>query len=109
RGADVDPPVADILVVYTEAARQARGDAAGMLAHINQVIAESNAAFESSAANLRYRLAGAVEVAFDDSISTLSYSSSLSALRSASDGHMDEVPALREQYSADMVSLWVSP
>lgn len=104
-----DAPVVDILVAYTERARQARGDAAGMLAHINQVIAETNAAFEASAVNMQFRLAHAVEVSWDDTASTMSYSSSLSALRNATDGFLDQVHALRDQYAADMVSLWVSP
>ncbi len=109
RAAGTGDPVVDVLVVYSERARQARGDAAGMLAHINQVIAEANAALEKSGVHMQYRLAHAAEMSWDDSASTMSYSSALSALRDASDGNLDQVHALRNQYAADMVSLWVSP
>ncbi len=102
-------PVVDVLVAYTGRARQARGGAAGMLAHINQVIAESNTALVSSAVNMQFRLAHTVEVSADDSASNMNYSNVLGALRSPADGELDELHALREQYSADMVSLWVSP
>ena len=101
--------VVDVLILYTERARQARGDSAGMLAHINQVIAEANTAFDRSEVPIQFRLAHAAEVSWDDSAATMSYSSTLSALRSATDGFLDQAHALREQYAADMVSLWVSP
>lgn len=101
--------IVDVLVAYTARAREARGSAAGMLAHINQVIAESNAAFVNSAVNIQFRLAHAVEVNYDDSSSGMSYSSALSSIRSSTDGRMDEVHALRDQYGADIVSLWVNP
>ncbi len=109
RAAGDGDPIVDVLVVYSERARQARGDAAGMLAHINQVIAEANAALEKSAVRMQYRLAHAAEVSWNDSVSTMSYSSALSALRNDSDGYLDQVHALRDQYAADMVSLWVNP
>ena len=76
--------------------------------HINQVIAEANAALEKSAVRMQYRLAHAAEVSWNDSVS-MSYSSALSALRNDSDGYLDQVHALRDQYAADMVSLWVNP
>ncbi|MCC6262864.1 MAG: hypothetical protein IT169_04735 [Bryobacterales bacterium] len=104
-----DAPVVDILVAYTERARQARGDSAGMLAHINQVIAETNAAFDASAVSMQFRLVHAVEVSWDDAVSSMSYSSTLNALRNATDGFLDQVHAFRDQYAADVVSLWVSP
>jgi uncharacterized protein (TIGR03437 family) len=101
--------VVDVLVAYTQRARETRGGTSGMLAHINQVIAETNTAFTTSAVDIQFRLAHAVEVSYDDSQSSMSYSSALSALRSSSDAKMDEVHSLRDQYGADLVTLWVNP
>jgi uncharacterized protein (TIGR03437 family) len=101
--------VVDVLVAYTARSRQARGDAAGMLAHINQVFAETNTAFTDSAVNIQFRLAHAVEVTYDDTTSSMGYSTALSSVRSSSDGKMDEVHSLRDKYGADLVTLWVNP
>ncbi|MCZ2157311.1 MAG: M12 family metallo-peptidase, partial [Bryobacterales bacterium] len=101
--------VIDVMVAYTARAREARGGVSGMLAHINQVIAESNQGFANSNVAITFRLVHTVEVDFDDSQSTVSYGSTLLALRKNQDGSMDEVHALRDQYGADLVSLFISP
>lgn len=102
----------DILVVYTARAAAAKGGNAGMLAFIHQVFAESNQAMANSEAPVSFRLVHAAPVNYDES--TLSadssgYNVALNALRSPTDGLMDEAHALRNQYGADLVSLWLSP
>lgn len=99
----------DVLVAYTTRAKDARGGAAGMLSHINQVIAESNAGLANSHVNMAFRLVHAVEVSWDDSQSGMNYNTTLSALRSSTDTAMNEVHALRDQYGADVVSIFVNP
>lgn len=99
----------DVLIAYTERSKNARGGDAGMLAHINTVIAQSNEALVRSSVAMQLRLVHAVQVTYDDNVGTLNYSTALSALRSSTDGKMDEVHALRNQYGADVVGLFVSP
>ena len=100
-------PVVDVLVAYTERVRVARGGTAGVLAYLNTVMAQSNAAFTNSQVAASFRLAHAVEVVYNDSQSNMSYNTALSNLRSPSDGLIDEVHALRDQYGADLVTLFV--
>ena len=101
--------VVDVMVAYTARAREARGGASGMLAHINQVFAESTAGLAHSQVAMTFRLVHAVEVSFDDTQSTMRSSSTLSALQKTDDGFLDEVHNLRDQSGADMVSLFVDP
>ncbi|MCW5963601.1 MAG: hypothetical protein KIT83_06155 [Bryobacterales bacterium] len=103
-----NPTIVDLLIAYTVRTRDARGGTAGVLAHINTIVAESNASFSNSQVNLQLRLVHAAEVAYDDSLSNMSYNTALSALRQTSDGAMDEVHTLRNQYGADVVGLLVS-
>nr|MCU0226739.1 zinc-dependent metalloprotease [Bryobacterales bacterium] len=98
----------DLLMAYTVRTRDARGGTAGVLAHINTIVAESNAAFANSNALVQLRLVHAVQVNYDDSLGNMSYNTALSALRQTSDNVMDEVHALRNEYGADLVALLVS-
>lgn len=107
---DVQPQVAaddvstvDVMIVYTAAARGSRGGTNGMIASINQAINESNTAFGASGVSAAFRLAHAEEISYEE---TSDSSVDLSRLRSKTDGHMDEVHALRNTHSADIVSLW---
>ncbi|MDZ7638989.1 MAG: zinc-dependent metalloprotease family protein [Bryobacterales bacterium] len=101
--------IVDVLIAYTVRSRDARGGTAGMLAHLNQVIAESNTGLANSNVKMSFRLVHAEEVAWDDTLGTMSYSAALNALRSSSDGQMDSLHSLRDQYGADVVSLFVNP
>jgi uncharacterized protein (TIGR03437 family) len=102
----------DILVVYTARAAAARGGTSGLLAYISQVFAESNQSLSNSEAPVTFRLVHAAQVNYDDEAmapDSASYEVALNALRSATDGQMDEAHMLRNQYGADLVSLWLSP
>lgn len=101
--------VVDVLIAYTQRAADARGGDSGMLAYIYQVIAETNAAFFNSSVAIELRLVHTVKVIWDDSSPIPDYSSTLNALRSTTDGQMDEVHSLRDHYGADLVSLWMNP
>lgn len=102
----------DILVLYTARAAEARGGTNAMLAHINQVFAESNQSLSNSEAPVTFRLVRTAQVNYDDSTvapDSSGYEVVLNALRSATDGQMDEAHTLRNQHGADLVSLWLSP
>ena len=94
----------DVAVVYTPAAREALGGAAATEARIDLRIAGTNQALAESNANVRVALAGRSEVNYTE---TGSGSLDLGRLADPSDGHMDEVHALRDRVGADLVSLMV--
>jgi hypothetical protein len=97
--------VVDILIVYTPASRQKNGGASGMNAVINAAVAKANLAYTNSRVPLSLRVVHTAEVSHT---STGSIGADLGALQNASDGKMDNVYALRTQYNADVVSLFVS-
>jgi hypothetical protein len=93
---------ADILVVYTPAARVAAGGTTAMQALVNLAVDESNIAYANSEINLRLRLVYQAEVSYTESGSM---STDLDRLTYTSDGYMDGVHSLRNTYGADLVSL----
>ncbi|MCC5823663.1 MAG: M12 family metallo-peptidase [Phycisphaerales bacterium] len=97
-----DGSVIDVLVVYTPSARSVNGGTNGIVSLINAAVAATNNAFQNSQIETRIRL---VHVAETNYIESDSNSTNLSRLRGTSDGHMDEVHGLRQQYGADMVAL----
>src|SRR5688572_2576701 len=103
RGGSADPYEIDVMVVWTPAARVAVGGTTAMINHINLAVAESNTAYINSLINQQIRLVFATEVNYTESGA---YATDLARLRAPSDGHIDEVHALRNQYGADMVSMF---
>ena len=101
-GSDV---TVDVAVVYTPAAREALGGAAATEAQIDLVIAVTNQVLAESDANIRVALAGRSEVDYRE---TGDGFLDLGRLADPSDGHMDEVHALRDEVGADLVSLMVA-
>ncbi len=97
-----DGSVVDLLVAYTPAAKSAAGGQAGVEAQIILGVDTANQAYANSLINMRLRLVHTVEVAYAESGSL---SVDLGRLRSQSDGFMDTVHALRNQYKADLVAL----
>lgn len=95
-------PTIDVLVVYTPEARVAVGGSAAMQALVANSITVSNSAYADSQANVQVQLAHAAEVNY---IESGNVSLDLARLKGLTDGYMDEVHALRDQYGADMVSL----
>ncbi len=100
-----DGNVIDVMVVYTAAARAAVGGEAQMQALVREGVALSNQAYANSAIDQRLRLAYAGEIDYAESGSM---STDLDRLTGLTDGHMDNVHQLRDQYGADFVSLWIS-
>ena len=96
-------PTVDVLVAYTPQARAGQGGTNGMNALINLAISESNNGYNNSDVNQRYRLVHAYEtVGYTESTS---FSTNLNRFRSTTDGYMDEVHGLRNQYGADACCL----
>jgi hypothetical protein len=100
-----DGSLIDVLVAYTPSARNAVGGAANMQSLINLAIAETNAAYANSQVAQRLRLVHAVEVNY---IESGSFNTDLNRLRLPSDGYLDEVHPLRNNYRADVASLWIN-
>ena len=96
-------PDIDVLVAYTTAAKNAVGGSSGMTSKINLAISETNSAYSDSGVTQRLVLVHKAEmVGYSESSS---FSQLLSDLSGTSDGKMDNVHALRDQYNADCVAL----
>ena len=100
---DTDATI-DVAVVYTRAAREEEGGVGAIEALIDLVIAETNQALSDSGVHHRLRLVESAEVAYDETGDSLV---DLPRLTDPSDGHMDEVHAMRDRVGADLVSLMV--
>jgi len=95
----------DVLVLYTAAARTRKGGSTSqMTAAIALAITETNDAYASSGVNAQLNLVHAAETSYVEA-STDAFGSALSALRTTTDGIMDNVHSLRSQYGADVVAL----
>jgi Metallo-peptidase family M12 len=93
----------DVMVVYTPAARESEGGEASILAEIQQAMDVTNDAYERSEVSQRLRLVHAEEVEYTESDDM---EEDLKRLRRTTDGHLDEVHALRSAHGADLVCLW---
>ena len=93
--------VQDLLVVYTQGACDHANGCSNLEADIVTAITQLNTAYAASGINITMNLVG---MAFTNYTGT-NASDTLSALRSTSDGVMDEVHPLRDQVGADIVSL----
>lgn len=95
----------DVMAVWTPAARAATGGTdAGIRSVIELAIANTNLAYANSLVPVTLRLVYAGEIAFTESTSNIS--GDLSSLAATSDGRADVVHTLRNQYGADVVSLF---
>ena len=93
--------VQDILVVYTPKSRERYGEA-GIQSRVVNAIAAANQAYANSGLALTLNLVHMAETVYAE---TGDMGAALTALRSTSDGNMDEVHALRDQHGADLVAL----
>ena len=93
----------DVMVVYTPAAREEAGGVDAIEAAIDLRIAEINQAFSNSGVVPRVHLSLAAEVDYTE----VPGRETVNHLRDPSDGYMDEVHLLRDQYAADLVHLIV--
>lgn len=92
----------DVMVVYTAAARSAAGGTSAMNALVDLAVAETNTSYNNSGVNTQVNLVYKSEISYNE---TGNFSTDLNRLRNTSDGYLDSVHGLRDQYCADMVAL----
>jgi hypothetical protein len=104
--ATCSPPqtVFDILIVYSDVARQSALGTNAINAQCQLAVELTNEAYENSQINARMRLVYRGEVTYNENGT---YGDHISHLTDSSDGVMDGVHTLRDTYRADFVSLWV--
>jgi len=93
----------DIMVVYTTAAKNGAGGDSGIRSLINLAVAEANDTYNRSLIDAELNLVYAGEVAYGESGDA---NTDLTRLQNPSDGQLDTVPGLRNQYGADIVCLF---
>lgn len=103
-----DGSVIDVMIVYTQNARNRAGSMKAVRANIDNTVMLTNAIYAQGKIDLRLRLVYTAEVNYDDSGGMLQ---SLLHVRARQgddddpDGLMDEVHRWRDQYDADLVAL----
>jgi hypothetical protein len=98
-----DGVVIDVMVLWTPAARIAKGGTVSAIqSTVAAAVANANTAYVNSGVPAQLRLVYSGEVNYTQSSSSLT---DLGALTSTSDGKLDEVHTLRNQYGADVVTL----
>jgi hypothetical protein len=95
----------DVFVAYTNIVRAYYGSASAVQSLISNAVVATNTAYANSRVTPRLRLVGTMEVTYDDQTTT--FSTTLSRLRSTSDGYLDEVHTQRNALGADAVTLLV--
>ena len=106
---DPDPPSrgggsdVDILLLYTNVARDLAGGQLAVQSLLNLFVEETNRAFAGSDVSARLRIAGMYEVDFQKT----NPQSDVRRLAANDDGALDDVHSLREEYDADLVHLVV--
>ncbi|HXJ57851.1 MAG TPA: Calx-beta domain-containing protein, partial [Verrucomicrobiae bacterium] len=93
----------DVMVVYTSAARIGAGGVAAMNTLIDLAVAEANDTYANSLIPVTLNLVFRGEVSYSE---TGNAATDLTRLQNPSDGYMDSVHALRNQYGADLVCLF---
>jgi hypothetical protein len=103
-----DGSVLDVMVLYTPSVRQAVGGTANTLNLIHLAVAETNQGYANSQVIQRLRLVHTYEVDYIEETGSAGFYAALSHVTGTSDKKMDEIHALRDQYGADLVSLWIN-
>jgi hypothetical protein len=96
----------DVMVLYTPAAAAAAGGSEALNNLIEMTVAETNLGYSQSGIKQRIQLVYQGPIAFPEEAS-YSMSSTLSKLTN-SDGFLDDALTWRENYGADLVSLWTA-
>lgn len=96
--------VFDVMIPYTNVARQAAGGTNAIRALCKLGVAQTNTAYELSLVSARLRLVWCDEVSYDENGT---YNEHLYRLTNTSDGFIDSVHTIRDAYDADLVNLWV--
>lgn len=97
-----DPPVLDVLVAYTTAAKNASGNINSL---IQLAVAEANQSYKNSGVTLYMNLVYTYEVSYTETGLT---GTDLTRFTNTSDGYMDDVHTYRNQYGADICVLIIS-
>jgi peptidyl-Asp metalloendopeptidase len=105
-GADSDDgSMIDVMVVYTPSVRASIGGDNAVKAMIDDGIAKTNQGYANSHIIQRVRLVYSTMIQYSE---VEGFDVILKNLADPTDGVMDEVPKLRDQYGADLVSLWIN-
>ncbi len=99
-------PTIDIMVVYTELARNNAGGTEAMENLINIAIAETNTGYANSGISQQMRLVHTAEVNYNEI--NFNWSNALNQLKNTSDGVIDQVHTDRDTYGADLVVMIVN-
>lgn len=100
----------DVMIVYTPAARVwADSEDGGIANVIAQAVAKGQLALDNSNTIMTITLVYSGEVAYTEINDPEHSSLDLENLTYTSDGYMDEVHTLRDQYGADIVGLFADP
>jgi hypothetical protein len=94
----------DVLICYTPQARIDAGGTAAMEATLVGAIEQANSAHRDSGAPVEFRLVHMAETNYTE----VGTGTDLSRFRNTSDGFMDEVHALRNDYGADLMHLVIA-
>ena len=105
--ADESGSVIDAMVVYTPAARAAVGGTNAMIALIDLAVTETNTGYSNSGIVQRINLVHRAEVSYTEATFDDPFDIALDDLTGTSDGKMDNVHTMRDDYGADMVSLFI--
>ena len=103
-------PELDLMVAYTPRALAAAGSYSALRAKIGLEVGHTNLAYINSNANVELRLVTVVQQNYDEGPyggTSDQYENHLHRLSGTSDGYLDQVHALRDDYGADLVSLIV--
>jgi len=92
----------DVMVVYTPAAASWAAANGGIVSIIDQAMERSRLALVNSNTSITMNLVHSAQVSYTEA----GYNNDLNRLTNTSDGYMDNVHTLRDQYGADLVALF---
>jgi hypothetical protein len=92
----------DLMILYTPASRAAMGGTSAIVAELIGAVNNANLSLSNSGVTHRFRLVHHGEVAYTE---TGLMNTTLNHLTFTGDGMLENVPALRNQYRADIVTL----
>lgn len=105
RGYAADPAnQADMMVYYNNAALTAAGGVSQIEALIDLAVLDANTAYTSSQINMQITVVRKALIAYNEVPDAVT---NLDRLALPNDGFLDQVYPERDQYGADLVSLWV--
>ena len=103
-------PIIDVMVVYTPASRSAYGGTNAIINGIHAMVIAANLSFERSGIGARLRLVHTAQTSYAASgdpfldLRRLTNANADGSQITGADGFMDDVPVLRNQYGADLVT-----